>query len=221
MKKQYVVIGLGRFGTSVAKTLVDQDADVLVIDINEEKVDQAISFATHAVQADATDEQALKSLGIRNFDVACVCLGEIQSSIMAALICKEQGIDLVLVKAQSEVHAKVLYKMGVDKVVFPERDMGIRVAHNLISSNILDFIELSDDYGIAEIEALPVWVGKTLIDLDFRKKYGVNIIAIKGPENAINVSPLPGDVIADGDVLVVIGEEESISRLEQRGEKQR
>ena len=127
----------------------------------------------------------------------------------------------MLVKAQSEVHAKVLYKMGVDKVVFPERDMGIRVAHNLISSNILDFIELSDDYGIAEIEALPVWVGKTLIDLDFRKKYGVNIIAIKGPENAINVSPLPGDVIADGDVLVVIGEEESISRLEQRGEKQR
>ncbi|WP_302760327.1 potassium channel family protein, partial [Christensenella hongkongensis] len=152
MKKQYVVIGLGRFGTSVAKTLVDQDAEVLVIDANEEKINQALSYATHAVQADATDEQALKSLGIRNFDVACVCLGEIQSSIMAALICKDQGIDLVLVKAQSEVHAKVLYKMGVDKVVFPERDMGIRVAHNLLSSNILDFIELSEDYGIAELE---------------------------------------------------------------------
>ncbi|MEG1990811.1 MAG: TrkA family potassium uptake protein, partial [Christensenella sp.] len=178
MKKQYVVIGMGRFGTSVAKTLVDQGADVLVIDGDEEKVDQAINFATHAVQADATDEQALKSLGIRNFDVACVCLGEIQSSIMAALICKEQGIDLVVVKAQSEVHAKVLYKMGVDKVVFPERDMGIRVAHNLISSSILDFIELSDDYGIAEIEVDDIWAEHTLIDLDFRKKYGVNIIAI-------------------------------------------
>ena len=138
-----------------------------------------------------------RSLGIRNFDVACVCLGEIQSSIMAALICKEQGIDLVLVKAQSEVHAKVLYKMGVDKVVFPERDMGIRVAHNLISSNILDFIELSDDYGIAEIEVHAPWVGKTLVDLDFRKKYGVNIIAIKNG-HSVNVSPLPGDVIATG-----------------------
>ena len=127
----------------------------------------------------------------------------------------------MLVKAQSEVHAKVLYKMGVDKVVFPERDMGIRVAHNLISSNILDFIELSDDYGIAEVEVHPAWVDQTLVDLDLRKKYGVNVIAIKGAGNAVNVSPLPGDVIAEDDILVVIGEEESISKLEQRGEKKR
>ncbi len=219
MKKQYVVIGLGRFGTSVAKTLVDQDAEVLVIDANEEKINQALSYATHAVQADATDEQALKSLGIRNFDVACVCLGEIQSSIMAALICKDQGIDLVLVKAQSEVHAKVLYKMGVDKVVFPERDMGIRVAHNLLSSNILDFIELSEDYGIAELEVHPAWAGQTLIDVDFRKKYGINIIAIKNASGSVNVSPLPGDVIMSDDVLVVIGSEEQIGKLERSGER--
>ncbi len=219
MKKQYVVIGLGRFGTSVAKTLVDQDAEVLVIDANEEKINQALSYATHAVQADATDEQALKSLGIRNFDVACVCLGEIQSSIMAALICKDQGIDLVLVKAQSEVHAKVLYKMGVDKVVFPERDMGIRVAHNLISSNILDFIELSEDYGIAEIEVNPAWAGQSLIDLDFRKKYGVNIIALKRADGSVNVNPLPGDVIMADDILVILGSEEHISKLEQAEHK--
>lgn len=215
MKKQYVVIGLGRFGTSVAKTLVEQGADVLVIDKSEEKINDAMHYATHGVQADATDENALRSLGIRNFDVACVCLGEIQSSIMAALICKEQGIDLVLVKAQSEVHAKVLYKMGVDKVVFPERDMGIRVAHNLLSSNILDFIELSDDYGIAELEAHASWVGETLIDLDFRKKYGLSVIAIRHGETDVNVNPLPGDRISAGDVVIVIGSEEQISKLEE------
>lgn len=218
VKKQYVVIGLGRFGTSVAKTLVEQGAEVLVIDTKEEKVDQAISFATHAVQADATDEQALKSLGIRNFDVACVCLGEIQSSIMAALICKEQGIDLVMVKAQSEVHAKVLYKIGVDRIVFPERDTGIRVAHNLLSSNILDFIEISDDYGIAEIEAHRSWIGKTISELDFRKKHRVTIIAIKSAKGAFNVSPLPGDSIDENDVIVVIGAEDDISKLEQFGD---
>ena len=219
MKKQYVVIGLGRFGTSVAKTLVEQDAEVLVIDRDEEKVNEAINYATHAVQADATEEKSLKSLGIRNFDVACVCLGEIQSSIMAALICKEQGVGLVLVKAQSEVHAKVLYKMGVDKVVFPERDMGIRVAHNLLSSNILDFIELSDDYGIAELEVHPAWVGETLIDLDFRKKYGLNIIAIRQGDSQVNINPLPGDRINDGDALVVIGSEEQLGKMERSERK--
>ncbi|MEG0630550.1 MAG: TrkA family potassium uptake protein, partial [Christensenellaceae bacterium] len=210
MKRQFVVIGLGRFGTSVAKTLVEQGAEVLVIDANEEKVNQSISYATHAVQADATDEQALKSLGIRNFDVACVCLGEIQSSIMAALICKEQGIGLVIVKAQSEVHAKVLYKMGVDKVVFPERDTGIRVAHNILSSNILDFIELSDDYGIAELEVHSSWADKTLVELDFRKKYGVNIIAIRHSDETININPMPNDIILVNDVIIVIGSEEQI-----------
>ena len=213
MKKQYVVIGLGRFGTSVAKTLAEQGADVLVIDANEEKVDQAISYATHAVQADATDEQALRSLGIRNFDVACVCLGEIQSSIMAALICKEQGIDLVLVKAQSEVHAKVLYKMGVDKVVFPERDMGQRVARSLVAPNILALMALSDDDQIAELTLPTDWADKTIVELNIRRNFGVSVLGIHRGGKFLT-SPGAETMLMAGDVLLVMGKKEAISAVQ-------
>lgn len=219
MKKQYVIIGLGRFGTSVAKTLVEQGAEVLVIDENEEKVNQAAAYATHAVQMDATDEQALKSMGIRNFDVACVCIGEVQASIMITLLCKEQGVDLVLAKAGSELHAKVLYRMGADKVIFPERDTGVRIAHNMLSSNILDFIELSPDYGIAEFEVYEDWVGKSILELDFRRKYGLNIVAIRHADSSINVNPMASDLLSADDVIIVIGSEERIGRLEKVTQK--
>ncbi len=214
MKKQYAVIGLGRFGSSVTRTLVEQGAEVLAIDNNEDKVSEALDYATHAVQADATDEHALMALGIRNFDVVCVCMGEIQSSIMIALLCIEQGVAEVLVKARSEKHAKVLQKIGVNKIVFPERDTGIRVAHNLISSNIIDFIELSEDYGIAELEVEESWIGKSIIELDFRREYGLNIVAIKHDENNINVNPIATDRLDYNDALIVIGSEEHISRVQ-------
>lgn len=213
-KKLFAVIGLGRFGTSIAQALVAQDAEVLVIDEDEEKINEAMSYATHAIQADATDEKVLTSLGIRNFDVVCVCLGEIQASIMVSMLCIEQGIKMLLVKAQSEIHAKVLYKIGVTKVVFPERDTGLRVAHNLVSSNILDFIELSPDYGIAEMQVPQPWEGKNLQELDFRKKYGLNIVAIRHKNDEINVSPLATDVLKKDDTMIVIGSEDQISHLQ-------
>ncbi len=219
MKKQYVIIGLGRFGSSVAQTLVEQGAEVLVIDDSEEKINQAASYATHAIQMDATDEQALQSLGIRNFDVACVCIGEVQSSIMITLLCKQQGVDLVLAKAGSELHAKVLYKMGADKVIFPERDTGVRIAHNMLSSNILDFIELSPDYGIAEFEVYEKWIGQSIMELDFRRKYGLNIVAIRHADSTINVNPMANDTLASGDAIVVIGSEEQIGKLEKVTQK--
>ncbi|GAB6086849.1 potassium channel family protein [Alkaliphilus crotonatoxidans] len=213
--KQFVVIGCGRFGSSVAKTLYKMGNDVLAIDQDEDTVQHISDEVTHAVQCDTTDEVALRSLGIRNFDVAVITIGSnIQSSIMATLIVKELGVKYVVAKAQNELHAKVLYKIGADRVVFPERDMGMRVAHNLVSSNILDYIELAPDYSIMEITALEEWEGKTLVETNIRSKYGINVMAIKHGKH-INVSPSAKDVIHRDDVLVVVGHNDDLKKLEK------
>ncbi|WP_313567303.1 TrkA family potassium uptake protein [Acetoanaerobium noterae] len=215
--KNYVVIGCGRFGSSVAKTLYSLGHEVLAIDKNEEKIQNISEQVTHAVEADCTDENVLKSLGIRNFDVAVISIGsDIQSSIMATLICKELGVQYVLCKAQNELQAKVLYKIGADRVVFPERDMGIRVAHNLVSQNVLEYIELDPHYSIAEIVAPSKWIGKTIGQLDLRANYGITVMAVKQGIN-INISPEADDVLKAGDILVVIGKNEQINKVEERG----
>lgn len=213
--KQFVVIGLGRFGSSVAKTLYALGNDILAIDKSEDIVQNISESVTHAVQADSTDENSLKSLGIRNFEVAVISIGsDIQSSIMTTLLVKELGVKYVIVKAQNELHAKVLYKIGADRVVFPERDMGVRVAHNLVSSNILDYIELSPDYSIVEIAAISQWEGKSLRELNMRARYGINVMAIKRGSD-INVSPGADDTISEGDILVVIGGTEELNKIEK------
>lgn len=213
-KKQYAVIGLGRFGTAVARTLYEAGNDVLAIDKDSEAVQEISDYVTHSVVMDATDESALANLGIRNFDVAVVAIGgNIQSSILATLLIKEAGVKYIVAKGNNELHAKVLYKTGADKVILPERDMGVRVAHNIVSSNILDYIELASDYSIMEIEALEKWVGKTLKELDIRKKYGINIIAIK-TKDEINVSPSPDLKIAERDILIAIGKDKNLEKLE-------
>ncbi len=215
--KQYVVIGCGRFGSSVATTLYLLGHEVMAVDKNEEKVQDISDLVTHAVQVDATDENALKSLGIRNFDVAVISIGsDVQSSIMATLIAKELGVKYILCKAQNEMQAKVLYKIGADRVVFPERDMGVRVAHNLVSENVLDHIELDPDYSIVEIVAPDRWVKKSIKDLDLRAQYGINVMAIKQGKN-INISPGPEDKLKMGDILVVIGKNTEINKIEQKG----
>jgi len=214
MKKQFVVIGLGRFGSSVATALSQTGNDVLCVDTSEALVDDIAPYVTHAVQADATDEKALKALGIRNFDAAVIAIGgDIQASILVTMLCKEQGLEHVLVKAQSEIHAKVLEKIGADKIVFPERDMGIKVAHNLASANILDFIELSPDYSVIEVDTIQKWIGKTLVDLNFRRLYNVNIMAIKEEEGDVNINPSADDIIKKDDNLVVTGLNEDIRKL--------
>lgn len=213
-RKQYVVIGIGRFGLSVAKTLYAMDNDVMVIDSNEDAIQEIADSVTHAVQMDATDEAALRSLGIRNFDVAVITIGaDIQSSIMVTLLIKELGVKYIIAKAHNELHAKVLYKIGADRVVLPEKDMGVRVAHNLVSSNILDYIELSPDYSIAEIVSPEEWHGKTLRELNMRARYGINVMAIK-KEKDMNVSPVADDRIEPGDIIVAIGASDDLSKLE-------
>ncbi|PAB59433.1 potassium channel family protein [Anaeromicrobium sediminis] len=214
--KQFAVIGCGRFGSSVARTLYGLGFDVLAIDSNEDTIQNIADSVTHAVQADATEENSIKSLGMGNFDVAIITIGSnIQSSIMATLIAKELGVKYVVAKAQNELHAKVLYKIGADRIVFPERDMGVRLAHNLVSSNILDYIELAPDYSIVEIASLTEWEGSSLRDLNMRAKYGINVMAIKrGTE--INISPSALDSVKKGDVLVVIGHNDDIQKIEKK-----
>jgi len=213
--KQFIVIGLGRFGSSIAKTLYNLGYDVLGIDNNEEIVQNIANSITHSVQADATDENTLKALGVRNFDVAIVSIGDdIQASILVTLILKEMGIKYVVGKAQNELHGKVLYKIGADRVIFPERDMGIRVAHNLVSSNILDYIELSPDFSIVEVNAIPEWINKTLRQLNMRTKYGLNVMAIKR-NNEVMISPHADDMILENDILVVVGQKQDIEKLEK------
>jgi trk system potassium uptake protein TrkA len=215
MRKQYVVIGCGRFGSSVAMKLTELGEEVMVVDKNEEIIQTISESVTYAVQADATDEQTIRSLGIRNFDVAVVTIGsDIQSSILITLMCKELGVKYVISKAQNELHGKVLYKTGADRVVFPEREMGVKIAKNLVSDNILDYIELAPDYSIVEIVALERWVGKNLRQLNIRARYGVNVMAIKQGYD-IKVAVGPEDVIREGDVLVVIGHNDDLNRIDK------
>ncbi|MBA4494541.1 potassium channel family protein [Paenactinomyces guangxiensis] len=219
MSKTFAIIGLGRFGGSVAKTLSSMGYEVLAVDRNPQRVQDISQIVTHAIEADSTDENALKALGIRNFDVIVVAIGDdIQASIMTTLILKEMGVNKIVVKAQSELHGKVLYKIGADRVVFPERDMGIRVVHNLISPNILDYVELSKDYSIVEIIARDFFHGKTLQELDIRARFGCNVMAIKSGEK-FNIAPASTDIIHEGDMLVVIGHNDDLKKLQQKADR--
>ncbi|MBB6672501.1 TrkA family potassium uptake protein [Cohnella nanjingensis] len=214
-KKQFAVIGLGRFGSSVAKYLAEMGYEVLAIDDDEERVQDVANIVTHAVSADSTDEEAMRALGVRNFDVVVVAIGQdIQASILTTLILKDLGVPKIIVKAQNELHGKVLSKIGADKVVFPERDMGLRVAHHLISPNILEHIELSPDYSIVELKVPSSMVGKNLKQLDIRVKYGCNVLAVKRGSD-MNVAPRADEGIDAEDILVIVGRNEQLTKLEQ------
>ncbi|MEC9489828.1 MAG: TrkA family potassium uptake protein [Halanaerobiales bacterium] len=213
--KQFVVIGLGRFGSSVAETLSENNYDVLAIDKNADRVQSIVNKVTHAVEADATDEEALKTLGVRNFDVAVVSIGDnISANILCTLILKELNVPYVIVKAPDTLYGKVLTKVGADRVVYPERDMGVRIAYNLISSNVLDYIEFAPEYGVVEIIATDKMIGKTLKELQFRSEFNVNVMAIKRGED-LNISPGANDKILEGDRLVLMGKNENLDNLKK------
>ncbi|MDN4073608.1 potassium channel family protein [Fictibacillus terranigra] len=215
VKRQYAVIGLGRFGGSVCRALSEQGMEVLGIDMDEERVNEYSSIATQAVIADSTDEGVLKSLGIRNFEHVIVAIGEnLQASILTTLILKDMGISKITVKAQNDYHERVLVKIGADRIIHPERDMGVRIAHQVVSKNVLDYLELSDEYSIAEMAAGDKMSGKSLQEMNIRAKYGCNVVAIKRG-NEVVVSPHADQEVEKGDILIVIGGEKDISRLEK------
>lgn len=203
--KQIIVIGCGRFGSAAAKTLTKLGHDVMVVDQNTDIIKDISEYVAHAVQMDAIDEASFRTLGLRNFDVAIIAIGsDVQASIMATLIAKEAGVPLVIAKAANETHGRVLRKIGADKIIYPERDMGMRVAYGLVTPNILDVIEFSPDYSIIETVALEDWEDKSLKDLNLSRQYGMTIIAIKTGDN-INIVPSSETVIHHGDVVVILG----------------
>ena len=212
--KTFVVIGLGRFGEAVATELCALGHEVLAIDASEESVQRVADRVTHAVAGDARDPVVLRALGVRNYDCAVVAAGgDVGNSALITLNLKDLGIKQVICKAQSRVHRKVLEKIGADRVVIPEHEMGIKLAHGLSGSNVINFIELSEDYGIVEIEAPSAWYGHTIKELDVRAKYGVNIIAVRKKSREMNVAPGGDYVIESGDVVAALGGNEALEHL--------
>ncbi|WP_438347190.1 potassium channel family protein [Paenibacillus sp. FA6] len=213
-KQQFVVIGLGRFGSAVALELMALNYEVLGIDRNEEIVSNMSELLTYAVVADASDEEVLKSLGVRNFDCGIVAIGDdIQMSILATIILKELGVSKVIAKAISVLHGRALEKLGVDRIVYPERDMGIRVAHQLVTPNLLDYIELSKDYSIVEIKVPARLDGKALAEINTRVRFSCSIVALYRA-NGIIIAPTAMDQLRTDDIMVIIGSNENIAQLE-------
>lgn len=214
IKKQYAVIGLGRFGTSIARRLHEAGQEVLGIDIDEEKVEDALAYVTEGVISDSTEEKALSSLDITNFDCVIVAIGDdIQASILTCMLLKNLGIQKIIAKAIGKRHGQVLEAIGVDLIIYPERDMGERVANQLLSPNTLDYIELSKDHNLEEVITPSKMIGKNLRELDVRAKFNVSVIAIIRKGDMIIVSPSPEELLQKEDILVTIGSKNDLVKF--------
>ena len=213
--KSYIVVGLGRFGSEVAQQLYAHGCEVLAVDCNEELVNQISNNVTHAVVADARDKGVLRALGAAEFDCAIVAIGgSLGDSVLATMNLKELGIPKIVCKAHDETHRQVLLKLGADQVVIPEKENAERLARSLSSPNVLEYIELSDEYGIIEVPAPKRWLGKTLKELNVRAKLGVNIIAVERNEK-IDVSPAADYQILEGDIMVVLGDTDALQTVQK------
>ena len=212
-KKQYIVIGLGRFGRSVAKQLEANGCMVLAVDNKEKNVNMIAEYVTRAVCMDITDEDAVGELGLGNFDAAIVSIGSnINAAIFAIICAKEKGVKTVIAKAYDEMNGKILTKVGADEIIYPEREMGCHLAKNLAFGNFVDTVELTADYSIAEIPILPQWVGKNLKELNLREKYRINVIAAKR-NGELEVSPSADRKFVDEDILLILGKNEVLKKL--------
>ena len=215
--KTYLVVGMGRFGTAVALKLQELGNEVMVIDENEEQIQRISNDVTYAVVGDARDEDVLESLGVQNMDCAIVAIGQdLAASVLITLNLKSLGVPQVICKAPNELYKRALEKVGADRVVIPEREMGIKLAQNLVSSSVLDYIELSRECGIAEIVTPKAWVGKSVRELNIRAKYGVNIIALRDEfSDSVTVNLGPEYCLKAADVMVILGNNEDLLRVQQ------
>jgi len=221
--RQFAIIGLGEFGMSVAKTLSEKGHQVLAIDKDEELIQEASEFVTEAVQVDATEEKALKAVGIMNVDIAIVGIGtNLEASVLTTLILKELGVQHVVARAVTDEHGKVLEKVGAEKVVFLERDMGSRIANSLVSPSILEHIELSPEFAIMETVPPKEFIGKSIGDLDVRAKHGLNIIAVRRKdtsgegEDELNVAPKADYVVKQKDVFIIVGSNDNLDKFKKK-----
>ena len=213
--RQFIVVGLGRFGSAIAETLCEAGEEVLGVDRRMDVVEEMRERITQCVQMDAMDRDALETLDIPSFERAFVTMGsDIRASGTITLLLKELGAKSVIAKAHDEFHGRMLEKLGADKVLFPERDMGKRIAHNLVSGNIIDYLELSPDFSMAEIRPRADWIGKSIKELSLRSRMGINVVAIRNGET-LNAMPAPDDVLHEKDVLLVVASEDTLSRLDR------
>ena len=213
--KSYVVIGLGRFGTTLARQLCALGAEVLAMDVRSDLVQQIANDVTHAVVGDAQDKEVLRSLGVRDLDCAIIAIGDdLAASVLTTMNLKELGVPYIICKAYDETYRRVLEKLGVDRVIIPEQEHAQRLARSLNSHNVLDYIELSEEYGILEVPAPKSWIGKSLKELNVRAKLGVNIIAVESGKKT-NVSPSADYRILAGDILVVLGENYALEAVQK------
>ena len=212
-KKTYAVFGLGRYGTAVARELVEHGMEVIAVDIEERIVNDAAAYLPICKCADVTDAEVISRLGIGTIDTVIVCMASnLEASVMAVTLCKEAGVKTVIAKCANEMHQKILLRVGADQVVFPENESGIRLAKNLLSSGFIDMISLSKDVSMIEIDVKDEWFGKNLIELNLRKKYGFNIVAIKKGEN-VNVNVHPEQVLDKQTTLIVIANTSKLGKL--------
>lgn len=213
IKKSYAVVGLGRYGFSVARELVSVGADVLAIDSSETVINMAATELPYCKCADITDPEVIKRLGIASIDVVVIAMAHnLEASVLAVMLCKEAGVKTVIAKCSSEMNMKILRKVGADKVVFPENESGIRLAKNLLSSGFVDVIDLSREVSLVELEVKPEWVGKSLVDLNLRKKYSVNVVAIREGDRLVT-SIDPYAPLAEGSQIVIITSTSTLAKL--------
>ena len=212
-KKTYAIFGLGRYGLAVARELVENGIEVIAVDTDEKIVNDAAAYLPVCKCADVTDAEVISRLGIANIDTVIVCMASnLEASVMAITLCKEAGVKTVIAKCANEMHQKILLRVGADQVVFPENESGIRLAKNLLSSGFIDMISLSEDVSMVEIDVKKEWYGKNLIELNLRKKYGFNIVAIKKGEK-VNVNVNPEQVLDSETTLIVIANTSKLTKL--------
>lgn len=213
MNQSYAIFGLGRYGLAVAKELVASGADVLAVDIDEAKVHSAISCIPLCKCADVTNAEVIERLGIASIDTVIIAMAEnLEASVLATMLCKEAGVKTVIAKCANETHQKILSRVGADKVVFPENESGTRLAKNLLSSGFVDMIELSRGVSMIELDVKPEWVGKNLLELNLRKKYSINIVAIR-EGNSVRIEINPEAPLNEGAKLIVIANTEKLGKL--------
>lgn len=211
--KTYAIFGLGRYGRAVAKELVDNGMEVIAIDENQDLVNEAATYLPICKCADVTDAEVISRLGIAEIDTVIICMaGNLEASVMALTLCKEAGVKRVIAKCANEMHQRILLRVGADQVVFPENESGIRLAKNLMSSGFIDMISLSDDVSMIEIDVKNEWVGKNLIELNLRQKYGFNIVALKDGDK-VNVNVNPQQPLEADTTLIVIANTAKLRKL--------
>lgn len=212
-KKEFVILGAGEFGTNVAKTLANSGATVMVVDKDEKQLEKIANSVTHSICADATVPEAMKQLGIRNYDGAIVGIGHnLETSVLITMQLKEMGVPYIMVKASTDIEGRILSKVGADKVIFPDREMGIRIGNEIMNGNYFEAIELSEEYSIVDMAVPDSWVGKTLQEINIRSRFGVSVIGVRGREET-NINPHAEHQLTDDEILIVLGHNSDIQKL--------